>query len=623
MFARLSVMAALVAPVLIAAEPACADKRVALVVGISAYEHAPRLANSVNDAASMTALFKNAGFDVVETRRDIGIVEFRRAVREFSDKVRDSDIAVLYYAGHGIEVDGTNFLIPADAKLQSDFDIEDEALSLDRVLKSLDPAKRLRLVILDACRENPFAKSMRRTTGTRAVNRGLARVEPTSSDTLVAFAARAGAVAADGEGRNSPYTTALVKYLASPGLDLRIALGRVRDEVLKSTNNRQEPFVYGSLGGATVALVSPPEVVVAAPADPAADARRDYELAAQVGTVAAWESFLAVHSTGFYANLARSQLAKLADTQRKSDEQAKQKADELAGKQKADELAKQQAAERAQQQAAELAKQQAAEAAKQKAADVARQQAELEKQKAAELAKQQAADLAKQQAAELAKQQAAEAQRKAEDLARQNAEEQAKPAAPMVVAAAPADASVVAAPKAAPLAMDPADIARLLQAHLKRVGCDPSANDGVWGESSRKALEQFNKNAGTRLDVKVASLDALDAVRGKNARVCPLVCPKGQRAAGDSCIEIGCKAGYERDRDGDCVRKEAPKTASRPPAAQPTRSAPPAAASPPAAATASSGGGQVVCGKTGCREIPKHCRPVVVGLSGHQKMVCD
>ena len=132
----------------------------------------------------------------------------------------------------------------------------------------LEPAKRLRIINSDACRDNPFVRSMRRTIATRSIGRGLARVDVMSSDTLVAFAARAGSTASDGDGTNSPYTTALVKHLMTPGLDLRLALGRVRDEVLKSTNNKQEPFVYGSLGGAEIPLVA------AAAPPPAAQHRR-------------------------------------------------------------------------------------------------------------------------------------------------------------------------------------------------------------------------------------------------------------------------------------------------------------------------------------------------------------
>src|SRR5262249_20014106 len=161
---------------------------------------------------------------------------------------------------------GTNYLVPVDALMARDVDVEDEAVPLDRFTKMLEPARRLRLVMLDACRDNPFVKNMKRTMGTRAVTSGLAKVEPTSSDTLIAFAGKAGSTASDGSGTNSPFTSALIQNIATPGLDLRIAFGRVRDEVLKATSNRQEPFVYGSLGGTTVALVpAPPAPIAPAP----------------------------------------------------------------------------------------------------------------------------------------------------------------------------------------------------------------------------------------------------------------------------------------------------------------------------------------------------------------------
>src|SRR6202030_473490 len=181
----------------------------------------------------------------------------------------NAEIAIVYYAGHGIEVDGVNYLIPIDARLARDFDVEAETVSLDRLLRAIEAARRLRLVILDACRENPFAQSMRRSS--RAVGRGLARVEPAAPDTLVAFAAKAGSIASDGDGANSPFTAALLKHLATPGLDIRLALGRVRDEVRETTRSRQEPFVYGSLGGRTVSILDalagsvpspPPELTV-------------------------------------------------------------------------------------------------------------------------------------------------------------------------------------------------------------------------------------------------------------------------------------------------------------------------------------------------------------------------
>ena len=209
-------------------QPALAEKRVALVIGNSAYQNVARLGNPANDAAAMTATLKSAGFDVVDSRRDLKTSDMRRALRDFSDQARDADVAVVYYAGHGIEVEGTNYLIPVDAVLERDIDIYDETFALDRILVTIEPAKQLRLVILDACRDNPFAKTMKRTIGSRAVGRGLAKVEPTSPNTLIAFASKAGSTASDGDSKNSPFTAALVKHIAKPGLDLRKAFGFVR-----------------------------------------------------------------------------------------------------------------------------------------------------------------------------------------------------------------------------------------------------------------------------------------------------------------------------------------------------------------------------------------------------------
>src|ERR1700720_918860 len=248
----------LAATLLLVCQPALAEKRVALVLGNSAYQNVAALSTPVNDGAVIAAKLKEAGFDVVDSRRDLPAAETRRALRDFADRARDADIAVVYYAGHGIEVDGTNYLIPVDAKLERDTDVFDEAFSLDRVLLAIEPAKQLRLVILDTCRDNPFSKSMKRTVAARGIGRGLAKGEPASPNTLIAYSAKAGSTAQDGDDKNSPFTIALAKHLTTPGLDVRRAFGFVRDDVLKATGNRQEPFVYGSLGGDDVPLVPAP-----------------------------------------------------------------------------------------------------------------------------------------------------------------------------------------------------------------------------------------------------------------------------------------------------------------------------------------------------------------------------
>ena len=513
----------------ISADPARAEKRVALVIGISRYQQVPPLDNPAHDAAAMGALFRKAGFDVVDDKRDLGIVDLRRAVREFSEKAQDADIAVVYYAGHGIEVDGLNYLVPADAKLARDFDVDDEAVSLDRVLRALDPVKRLRLVILDACRDNPLAGTIKKSVATRSIGRGLAKVEPTTPNTLVAFATKAGAVADDGNGENSQYTSALVKYIAEPGVDVRVAFGRVRDEVLKKTSYRQEPFVYGSLGGDNLALVPQPPK----PVDTEADARIDYEYAAQIGTRDVWDSFIEKHPTGFYSNLARAQVKRLvaAEQSQAVADNARRNAEEQAA----------QKAEKLQKRLEESAK------AQSKELEEAKKQAELAQQRA-EAARQEV-EQAKRQAVEEARRQVQLAVEQAKGAANENAEK--------VAALTPDQPGQPALPASSPK-IGQSDIARLLQAHLKRVGCNSGKIDGDWDEGSQRSLELFNKNAKTKFDTRVASLEALDAVRNEADRVCPLICSRGERAAGDHCVQIGCASGYYLNSGGSCERRHEP-----------------------------------------------------------------
>jgi hypothetical protein len=291
---------------------ALADHRVALVIGNSAYQIAAAIPNPTRDAQAIAAEFTKAGFEVVSAHYDLGNLQFKRAIRQFEDAAADADIAVVFYAGHGIEIGGVNYMIPVDAKLASDRDAKDEAITLDRLLDSVDAAKRLGLVILDACRDNPFERTMKRqrVSAVRTVNAGLAVVEPTNRNVLIAYASKSGTTAEDGDQQHSPFTAALLKSLFEPGLDLRLAFGRVRDDVLKSTRNRQEPFVYGSLGGTNISLVP-------APAKPTlavdlSGERRDYELVEKIGTKGAWNVFITQHPTGFYTDLARQQLTKLA-----------------------------------------------------------------------------------------------------------------------------------------------------------------------------------------------------------------------------------------------------------------------------------------------------------------------
>jgi uncharacterized caspase-like protein len=550
-------------------QPAFAEKRVALVLGNSAYLNVAPLANPVNDSAKIAATLKDAGFDVVDSRRDLPAAETRRALRDFADRARDADIAVVYYAGHGIEVDGANYLIPVDAKLERDTDVYDEALSLDRILIAIEPAKKLRLVILDACRDNPFAKSMKRTVATRAIGQGLAKVEPTSPNVLIAYSAKAGFTAADGDAQNSPFTAALSRYIATPGLDVRRAFGFVRDEVLKTTGNRQEPFVYGSLGGEDVPLVpAPAKAAPAAAAAPAlsaqAEARRDYELALQLGNKNALNAFLQQYPDGFYASLAKLQLDKIA-------------AEEIR-------VAATEKARLAEQERARLVAEgaQKSQQSKAEAGVRAAEQARIAAEKAKQIAQDQAA--------------AAEQKRLAVETA-----PPAKEKAVNLAALTPGPA--------------PAEITKSVQAELRRVGCLTGAADGDWNAASQRSLTQFNRYAGTKLDAKMASVDTLDAIKLKPSRVCPLVCEHGFKADGDRCTKITCAAGSVLNDDNECEkRRERKPVAKRDtddrrerPVRERAQSLPRSSVSN-LGASARGGSGQVVCDSSSCRPVARGCR---------------
>jgi len=572
----------LVAALVLVCQPALAEKRVALVIGNSSYKNAALLPNPANDAAAIAGTLKGAGFDVVDSRLDLQATDMRRALREFADQARDADIAVVYYAGHGIEIDGTNYLIPTDARLERDTDIYDEAFSLDRVLLAIEPARQLRLVIVDACRNNPFADTMKRTVASRTISRGLARIEPTTTNTLVAFAAKAGLTALDGNSTNSPYAIALVKHIATPGLDLRRAFGFVRDDVLQATGNRQEPYVYGSLGGADVALV-PAKPTASAPAGNAqSETRRDYELALQLGNKDALNAFLAQYPDGYYASLAKLQLTKIAaeETRVAATEKAR--------------LAEQERARLAAEGAQRMDQEKAA--ADAKAAEAVRIAAEKTKQAAQE--------------------QVAAAEQK--QVAADTAPAAGKPVETKIAAADPLANELAGGPKPIERTQGPnpaspnagpsqAELAKSIQTELRRVGCLTATTDGEWNAASRRSLTLFNKHAGTKFDTKLASLDALDAIKLKPARVCPLTCEHGFKPDGDQCSRIVCAEGSFLNDDNECEKRRAKTpSARREPDERPNRGAR-ERPQPETRVSRTQPSGQIVCDDRICRPVDRGC----------------
>jgi tetratricopeptide (TPR) repeat protein len=226
------------------------DHRIALVIGNSAYENVAALPNPDRDANLVASALKRTGFESVTLLTNLRKDALVGALRSFAVRAEAADWAVVYYAGHGMEVGGINYLIPTDAKVASDRDIGFEAVPLEQVLNAAERARKLRLVILDACRDNPFANQMKRTlsVASRSVSRGLAAIEP-EAGTLVVFAAKDGETALDGDGVNSPFAAAFVKNLQTPGIEVRRLFDYVRDDVMEVTNRKQKPFSYGSISG--------------------------------------------------------------------------------------------------------------------------------------------------------------------------------------------------------------------------------------------------------------------------------------------------------------------------------------------------------------------------------------
>jgi uncharacterized caspase-like protein len=243
-------------------------RRVALVIGNADYRNASRLKNPQHDADVIAASLRAIGFETVTVANDATRERMIDALRTFSSEAAKADWAVVYYSGHGMEVNGTNYLVPVDARLAANRDAQPEAVSLDQVMAATQGARKLRLILLDACRNNPFMQQMRpsassRTTagmestalGATAVGvagersaGGLGAVK-VSGATLVVYAAKHGQTALDGEGSNSPFAVAMVQRLATPNVEINKLFRLVRDDVMEATAGRQEPYTYGSLPG--------------------------------------------------------------------------------------------------------------------------------------------------------------------------------------------------------------------------------------------------------------------------------------------------------------------------------------------------------------------------------------
>jgi len=230
--------------------------RVALIIGNSAYQHTSALLNPYNDASALAATLRRLGFQVIEGL-DVDVEKMAGRVRDFSRALKNASIALFFYAGHGLQLNAVNYLVPVDAKLVDEADAASETIELNDVLKHMERQAKTNIVILDACRNNPLARNLTRTMGTRSagIGQGLAEVR-SGVGTMIAFATQPGNVALDGVSRHSPFTAALLKHIETPGLDIGDVLRRVRRDVLDETKGRQIPWDHSSLTGPLVLVSS-------------------------------------------------------------------------------------------------------------------------------------------------------------------------------------------------------------------------------------------------------------------------------------------------------------------------------------------------------------------------------
>jgi uncharacterized caspase-like protein len=545
---------------LTASRSARADVRVALVVGNSNYQYVSRLGNPSNDAKLIAKTLRDLGFTLVGggARLDLNKTQFDRAVQNFGDAAQGADVALFYYAGHGLSARGVNYLVPVDAHIGKESDVDFQMLGADKVLREMEDAHaRLNLVILDACRDNPFLN-----LGARGIEGGLARMQAPEG-TLISFATQPGHVALDGNGRDSPFTEALAETIRKPGLDIFRTFNEVGLRVAAETGGEQQPWLSLSPITGDFYFAGAPKPT-APTFDPLVVMQRDYAAAEGVATQEGWDTFLKAHPKGYLADLARAQRDKLVTEKRgkaSALEQARKEAEAMVERAAAEKAALEAAAKVA---ATDRMRREAETKAARLAADRARKAADQEKAKSeAEAKDAQAAleDAKRQAAAAKAAEQAAEktAQQAVAALESERAtrEKEIKTAALAPASGRPSTAVPAAT-------MDPAEIVQLVKIHLHQVGCDPGDVNGVWDDGARKALVQFNKYAGTKLEVKTASLNTLDAVRAVNKRVCPLVCGRGTRREGDQCVAITCKHGFELSAIGICERAKSLHEANLP-----------------------------------------------------------
>jgi hypothetical protein len=290
-------------------------KRVALVVGNSAYVHAGTLANPKNDATDVAAALRKSGFEVIAAL-DLDKASFDRKIRDFASALSGAEAGVFFYAGHGMQVSGRNYLVPVDAELTTAEAVDFEMVQLDVIHRTMERQAATNIIFLDACRNNPLARNLARAMGSRSmeIGRGLAPIE-SGVGTLISFSTQPGNVALDGNGRNSPFTGALVQRITTSTEDLSALLIDVRNDVRKVTENKQVPWEHSALTGRFYfnqpAQSSAPNPSEQMPRVRLSEAAEAWAAAKDTRSIPVLEDFVARYKDTFYAGLARARIEEL------------------------------------------------------------------------------------------------------------------------------------------------------------------------------------------------------------------------------------------------------------------------------------------------------------------------
>lgn len=491
MLTRAIVLLGFLASILLPAD-AAAERRVALVIGNAAYMNAPTLRNPGNDARDVTEALTKLGFEV-QFGLDLDQSGFARAIDGFARALEGADVGLLFYAGHGLQMNEKNYLVSTNAQLNSEFLLPSETIELTAIVRLMESKVPVNLVFLDACRNNPLADNLRQSLATTkraaALGRGLAPIEPSGHDTLIAFAAAPGQEAGDGRGRNSPFTASLLKHILTPGLEVSVMLKEVAADVRNETRNAQRPqqlsdmsrtFYFSKAQTAAPSSSPSPPPPAAAPADDRALDVAFWSSAQTANDCEAVRAYLRRFPHGVFVDLAQLSEKRLCATGRKVT-------------------------------VVEAPPDAAASATAPSVASVPPVAPSV-----------------------------AAVPPVVAPVPPLGSTAEAAAAAPAPFAAPADQIAALPAPAAkADSASGPRpELTGDIQAELLRLGCVSGKAERNWGAQTRAAIARFNRHARAALDSEYPTAATYTALRAHETRVCPLVCGPGFRIEADACVAI-------------------------------------------------------------------------------------